>query len=399
MTGKKKYATYSFEDFLQDDFFIESIKRPTREKLDFWENFLEAYPQQSEPYHAARRFLEDVIHPQHVSDIWNSLQAKIERTRKLRKTRKIVFSLTAAAAAAAASIAVLLAIRLLFIPPSSNAMMDFVSSNLHPTVNSEEIQLVVSEQKTIYFHEKEAVITYDSANIRVDSENLPKNEVASYNQLIVPYGKSSILTLHDGTKIWVNAGTRVVYPVEFKKNKREIYVDGEIFIDVTPDTQRPFTVRTNDLRIQVMGTKFNVHAYSSDELSKIALESGLVKISSETAEDVLLSPNKVYEQDKDGHSSVNDADISTYTSWIHGLYMYKNERLEEILKRLERYYGIAISVDPSAAELRCAGKLDMKENVEDVLLNISLTAPIGYIKDSERYIVSYQPKNNSNMSP
>ena len=386
MTGQKKYTTYSFEDFLQDDFFIESIKSPTEERRTFWKNFLEDHPEQSETYHAARKFLEDVVRPQVVAAMWDNIQMEIKRVRTLGKIRKIAYT----SVAVAASIALLLVARLFFIGQGGDDMMNFVANNMETISNSGEIQLIVSEQKTVYLREKEAVITYDSASIHTGAEKLSKSDISSFNQLVVPYGKSSVLTLHDGTKIWVNAGTRLVYPVAFETNKREIYVNGEIFLDVAPDAQRPFIVRTDDMRIQVVGTKFNVQAYATDEQSRIALAEGLVKIIS-GADGVLLNPNQLYEQDKGGQSFVKDADVGQYTSWIHGVYQYESERLDVILKRMERYYGKEIVVDPSIAEITCSGKLDLKENVEDVLWIICITADVGYVQDGERYIINYQP--------
>ena len=395
MTTHEKYSEYSFEDFLQDEFFMESIKMPTDEIVAFWNQFLEVYPEQAGVIQAARQFMDDLTHPQlsneDIAAIHESIQMKIKKAGTWGKVKKITF----AATAVAASISVLMIVRILFLGHDSrsvgNDIISFVNNQMEAVSNNEEVQLILSEQKTVVLQNRESVIMYDSTGIQTNDEKISKSDVASYNQLIVPNGKSSVLTLCDGTKIWVNAGTKLVYPVEFEKEKREIYVNGEIFLDVAPDAGRPFIVRTNDLHIQVIGTKFNVQAYASDEHSRIALESGLVKISFEATEDVLLSPNKVYEQDKSGFASVKDADITKYTSWIHGLYMYESERLDVIFKRLERYYGIGITVDPSAAELRCTGKLDLKENMEDVLSNICYTAPIRYSKESEKYTISYQP--------
>lgn len=76
--------------------------------------------------------------------------------------------------------------------------------------------------------------------------------------MVIPRGKRSVLTFSDGSKVWVNAGTRVIYPTEFEKDKREIYVDGEIYIEVARDEERPFYVRTKDMNVRVLGTKFNV---------------------------------------------------------------------------------------------------------------------------------------------
>ena len=403
MTTQKKYTNFSFEDFLQDSFFIDSIKRPTEESVMFWELFLDDYPERASIFHAAQRFLEDLTTPrlsdEAIVDIRANIEKNISPPLSRGKTRKIMYL----SAAVAAGIALLLVVRAWLLQPDGRPVADdiltFVNNRTDTVGNSEEIQLILSEEKTVVLQNRESVITYDSAGIQTNTEKISKNEVASYNQLVVPFGKSSILTLHDGTKIWVNAGTKLVYPVEFEKEKREIYVNGEIFLDVALDVGRPFIVRTNDLRIQVVGTTFNVQAYTADEQSRIALASGLVKIMSDANEDVLLSPNKVYEQDKSGHSTVKDADIEKYTSWIHGLYMYESERLDVIIRRLERYYGKEISVDPAASALRCTGKLDLKENVEDVLSIIGNTAPVEYIKENEKYAVSYKPLKDQNMSP
>ena len=392
MKEQEKYSRYSFEDFIHDDFFVESIKRPTDESISFWNLFLENHPEQSENYHTARLCVENVSRPRisdkEVAAMWANIRKKLKPVLKSENRRRLIYY----AAAAAASIALLWNIRLFFTQhndlPVRNDVMTFVS-NADTISNNGEIQLIISEEKTVYLQDKESVITYDSTGIHTGSEKLAKNEVASYNQLIVPYGKSSVLTLHDGTTIWVNAGTRLVYPAEFEADKREIYVNGEIFLDVSSDAKRPFIVRTNDFRIQVVGTRFNVQAYMKDEQSRIALVEGSVKISTETAEEVMLKPNQVFEQDKGGHSTVKDADVEKYTSWIHGQYIYESECLGVILKRLERYYGKEIVVGPSVSELECAGKLNLKENIEDVLSIISKTAPVEYIKDGERYNVNF----------
>ena len=97
---------------------------------------------------------------------------------------------------------------------------------------TEETLLILAEDKVVSLKEKETTITYDSVAIKANEENISKKELAVYNQLVIPRGKRSVLTFSDGSKVWVNAGTRVIYPTEFEKDKREIYVDGEIYIEV-----------------------------------------------------------------------------------------------------------------------------------------------------------------------
>ena len=95
-----------------------------------------------------------------------------------------------------------------------------------PVFTQKEVQLVLSEQKTLLLETQKSTIRYDSTAIRINNaeKTIPKKEAATFNQLVVPYGKQTTLTLADGTRVWINAGSRLVYPVVFEKQKREIYV-------------------------------------------------------------------------------------------------------------------------------------------------------------------------------
>ena len=106
---------------------------------------------------------------------------------------------------------------------------------------------MLSEQKTLLLETQKSTIRYDSTAIRINNaeKTIPKKEAATFNQLVVPYGKQTTLTLADGTRVWINAGSRLVYPVVFEKQKREIYVEGEIYMEVAHDAERPFSVHTD----------------------------------------------------------------------------------------------------------------------------------------------------------
>ena len=397
MTRQDKYSGYRFEDFLQDDFFVASFEAPTEESVEFWDCFLDYYPEKAAEYLAAQTFLEDVVESQ-ISDIevamlWAKIQKRIDAARIFLAQRYTQRRKLAWTAAVAASIAVLLMLRAVFFDAGEGAtesdIMAFVGSQVDTFYNTDEIQLHLSDQKTLLLHGAE--IVYDSAGIHAGAQQVSRSDMAAFNQLIVPHGKNTVLTLHDGTRIWVNAGTRLVYPVEFNDERREIYVNGEIFLDVARDTHRPFIVRTNDLQIEVAGTRFNVQAHAADHQSRVALVSGAVKVSS-GSDNVMLTPNRVYEKDVDGNTSVRAVDdIQRYTSWTQGLYMYQSEQLDVILKRLERYYGRQIVTGAAVSEIRCSGKLDLKENLEEVLAIISKTAPIEYNIEGDKFIVNYKP--------
>jgi ferric-dicitrate binding protein FerR (iron transport regulator) len=392
--SKIEYSGFSFEDFLQDAFFIESVKRPDGESRTFWEEYRQSGPRNLEEYEAARKFIEDVnekrLTDKEVSEIRNNVKTVNHPVRKIRPAHYI-------GVAAAASVAVIL-ILVLFakqqdVHDMGQDIIAFVTENQIPETGATEAQLILSDKKTIRMSGKESTVTYDSVSIKLQTGEVPREESAAFNQLVVPRGKRSMIVLHEGTKIWINAGTRLVYPLEFAKDKREVYVDGEIYLDVACDRQRPFIVRTAGMSIEVLGTKFNVQAYSSDVQKRVALEEGSVKISGAKGNELLLSPDKMYEYNN-GKETVTDVDIRKYTSWVNRLYIYESERLEVILARLSRYYGVDIVADAASAKLKCSGKLDLKDVIDDVLNGLSYTAPITYTCTDGKYRIDIKGKPN-----
>jgi len=212
-----------------------------------------------------------------------------------------------------------------------------------PTVaDPSNVQLVLSKEKVIVVDDKSSSIQYDTDVIKINEvDEVSKKGTEQYNQLIVPYGKHSSLLLDDGTKIWVNAGTRVIYPIEFGST-REIFVDGEIFLDVAKDAARPFIVKTNNLDIEVLGTTFNVCTDRYDEINNVVLVSGSVKILGKNKKDnALLSPGQKYTLENNRHT-VSNVDVSRYVQWIHGYYILESDKLIDIAKYLFRLYVIDV---------------------------------------------------------
>ncbi len=392
----KSYSYFTFEDFLQDDFFIESILNPTEESELFWENFQKENKEKLSDFHKAIKCIKDinknVLDDNDVEKIWAGIRTS---NKKGPAKNKIIYIV---GWAVAASIALLFILRFYVFSPiqdiNEQGIREFASKNIS-AAEAADMQLILSDNKVISLSDQESVILYDSTSIKVSSrkivkDEILKNEVSAFNQLIIPKGKRSFLTLSDGTRIWVNSGTRLVYPVEFKADKREIFVDGEIYLNVQPNQNRPFIVQTGNMDIQVLGTEFNVQAYSADVQKRVVLKSGAVKISSGTNNpDILLHPSDMYELNGD-KEKVAQVDINIYTSWVSGIYICENERLDIILTRLSRYYGKEIIVDKNAAGLKCNGKLDLKENMDDVMSIIRYIAPVNYTYENDKYVVTYK---------
>ena len=214
---------------------------------------------------------------------------------------------------------------------------------------SGQVQLLLSDKRKVQIDKDTVGIVYSSnGKIQIEQEEHTVSETSEntdeakgFNQIIVPKGKYSQLTLSDGTRMHVNSGTRVVYPRVFADNRREIYVEGEIYLDVTPDKSRPFVVKTHQFNVEVLGTSFNVNAYKGKD----------------------------------------------YTAWINGLLILHNEPLMSVFERLNRFYDIPIVVAPAIQTEIVDGKLDLRLPLSELVRMISVVVPIDcQIIDGTYYI-------------
>lgn len=398
----KDYTKYTAEKLLEDDFFIESNTSPTLDTINFWKGQVVDGLDEQE-YQLAIFFLRSIkVKKEQMTNerqdlLWTKIKDsnKILQLQRSRRFRSFMWM-------AAASVAVLIIFSISYIYTNVNKTPDVeaVAREMAVTPDEGEIQLVLFD-KQIPISGQESQIEYDAkgtvavnsekiADVSLNSANSSKR-LSEFNQLIVPNGKRSTLILEDGTKLWVNAGSRIVYPVTFADKKREIYVNGEVFLEVTPDKKRPFIVKTKEMDVQVLGTSFNVMAYETDESSSVVLVTGAVQVDTKDDEDFRLEPNRMFSYNQ-GECDIKEVDVNDYILWKDGLYTYRSEHLSVIQDRLSRYYGKKISYKSDVADLKCSGKLDMQEDLEVVLDGLSQTAPILYKKIDEEYIVVKEGK-------
>ena len=216
--------------------------------------------------------------------------------------------------------------------------------------------------------------------------------------LVVPYGKQTTLTLADGTRVWINAGSRLVYPVVFEKQKREIYVEGEIYMEVAHDAERPFSVHTGKMDVCVLGTKFYISSYGRDRTQEVVLLSGSVSVAPAGRSDrgIRIVPGQQAILDTSESLEVREVEAESYISWIHGYLPFDNDPLSNILERLSRYYNCRIECTPEAEALTLSGKLELKDDPAEVLKILSATAPINLqISGSGNFRIDYNPTTNN----
>lgn len=383
-----KYKNYTATDFLKDKDFIRWQLFNGEEDILFWNDVVEKYPFLTLPIEEAIilykdniRFNDFSMSRPEISECIISLQNQIRYKKKRRNSKRIILSVSAIAA----SVTIIISLLLLFNKDNNVQDISTFARTLpdNKDIYSSDTKLILSENNTVVLNNKESSIQYEEDGIKADDNLILKEESAPYNQLITPYGKRSVITFSDGTKAWVNAGSRLVYPAEFGKGKREIYVDGEIYVEVFEDKKRPFIIKTSQMDIEVLGTKFNVLAYEADKMNSVVLLSGSVSISQNTSnENIILKPDQKYSNFGSSHT-VEDVDASIYILWTQGLYQFESEKFSNIIIRLERYYGIQIECDPIIADLKCSGKLDLKDDLKKLLEELSRALPITYRRNTD----------------
>lgn len=207
-----------------------------------------------------------------------------------------------------------------------------------------------------------------------------EKKTAEWHTLKVPRGGEFVLKLADGTVVTLNADSKIYYPSQFVEGEREVVLEGEAFFEVARDSLRPFTVKTEGMNVRVLGTHFNLKAYP-DEHEQTTLVAGSVEVSFDE-QHVLLHPGeqatRVAQELK-----VEEVDVTPYIAWKHDRFIFKNEPLEEVLKKLERWYDIEVFIqNPKLKEKRFTGNLPKYENIEHILKILALTTNIHFeLKD------------------
>jgi transmembrane sensor len=209
-----------------------------------------------------------------------------------------------------------------------------------------------------------------------DTWNRPHNEV--WQEVYAPFGTTSRLILSDGSVVWLNAGSHLKFPSIFRSENRSVVLSGEGYFEVHSDKKHPFVVNTQQgMEVKATGTKFNVEAYPSDSLAAVSLLEGRLSI--------MLDGNPLKEMKPDQRLTYNfhskkhqlvDADASLWTSWKDGRLVFRDEPLEDVLKKIGRTYNVEISVkSPAIARLPYRATFE-GESLEEILRLLKLTAPL-----------------------
>jgi len=357
------------EDILSDDSLSESLINGEIQQTEF---------QEEELLLAGR--IHQVVSANRIlfgEDQKNLLDQRIIDSINRSKRNK-----TFAWVVSAAALLIMVGLTIFFQLNSQSEISDFAST-ISVKSDLDYTQLLLSGKKVVQIDAQESKIAYsgNGKEIRIDEqkvEQLDEADIASYNTVVVPYGKRTQIALSDNSTIWLNSGSKLVYPVHFADNKREVFLDGEAVFVVTPDKNHPFHVVTRDMEIKVLGTVFDLCAYSDDSTVNTVLAHGSVELIykrgslfGSTKEKMVPGMLAVYDLADETlvQKKVNTKD---YTSWKDGYLVMEKNSLGSIAKKLSRYYNVPIEIEsPELAGETFSGYLDLRNSAVQVLSLIS----------------------------
>ena len=319
--------------------------------------------------------------------LYSGIQKRIKR-KKLFNTIKIV---------SAASVLLLIGLEVLYHQNQQNFNMDqFVEV---PVSDSLKHTMVVSNEQKLIIKEKMSTIRVSPDGDLLNREHktilFQKSKLdETFKTLLVPYGHQVKLYLSDSTEVILNAGSRLDFPSCFKGSNREVRLIGEAYFSVMKDERHPFIVKTPNVNISVLGTKFNITAYKDDNVTTTVLTEGEVVLVPEEKR-IFASSGLSLESGEMGQFNrtykvfeKKKVNTEIYTSWIKGYLIVDMEPLPDLFKRIGRYYNVQFIIQhESLKKQRYNGKLVLQNDVDEILQLISKTIKIEIERTGNKILI------------
>jgi hypothetical protein len=387
------------KNFLSDDSFILWRLTGDKELEAYWDAFLEDHPDLRDEF-------TDAIHDFSKIKLYNGsltdaefvrLRARIKASTSgmLVKNRSLVMRYLPYVAVA--SIALIVGFSLYFYNKPLTDKNEWITKHIIVGENLDAKDIYLITDKTTSFAKNVHMQVDKSGKATIYEAEGGKTvakevETSKTNMLVVPYGKRSQLVLSDGTKVWLNSGSVLEFPSVFTGKTRNVGLIGEMYIEVSENTKKPFVVQTPDFQVMVHGTKFNVTSYRNNEPQSVVLVEGSVAVNTATKEEAILTSNDmlVYQNNRWEKQQV---DVTEYVSWKDGYLLVEHTPVDVVLKRMERFYNLSFNIQPDIdlTSKTCTGKIILSDNLDDVMATISLLSSTKYVREDKMIYLYITP--------
>lgn len=238
----------------------------------------------------------------------------------------------------------------------------------------------VAVSSGLYVQQKGAAIVYHDSTSQ--AENM------KYNRLEVPRGGEYKVILSDGTEVYMNSASELRYPIAFGKEERKVYLSGEAYFKVKKETDRPFIVCADAVKIRVYGTSFNVNTHLAGKIQTVLVE-GAIGVSGNNKE-YRMQPSQLAEFDGEGHlKQLREVNVKPYVAWHQGLFLFEEQSLEEILTTLSLWYDVDIFyASQEVKNLHFTGFMQRYEQIDRILNAISKMVGVQFKISGKTIVVS-----------
>ncbi|MCS3797791.1 FecR domain-containing protein [Niastella sp. OAS944] len=355
---------------------------------------------QNEHAAIARKFFRDVMESQGSNEpffteanseaIYSSVQTKIGAREQKRSVRMLPVWKWAGVAAAACVL--LIAGYWVFKPAAQKEAQPVVQTeNANPDLlpgKKNKAVLILADNKQIVLDSTGAGVlsTQGNASVRKDANgqiiyetgsanNIPAGVV--YNILEIPNGGEYELVLSDGSKVWLNSASRIKFPVNFSGNTRDVELSGEAYFEIAKDKARPFKVHFNTSTVEVLGTHFNVNAYNNEATQAVTLLEGSVKVSN-SLEGIKIKPGQQAMLGNENKLKVKEVDVEEAVAWKNGLFIFVDEDIKSIMRKLARWYDFTPEYQGNIGEEEFGGMISKYRNISEALKMFESTGTIHF---------------------
>lgn len=216
------------------------------------------------------------------------------------------------------------------------------------------------------------------------------------NTIETPNGGQYQVRLPDGSRVWLNAASKLIYPVSFAGNaRREVSLSGEAYFEILKDKTHPFIVKSAEQEIKVLGTHFNVSSYPDEHLTQTTLLEGAVQVIAHSSKTVVLKPGQqaAVDREDDFEIKVTEVkDLEMAIAWKKGSFYFVDESLEGVMKKIARWYDLEVVFQDNAGEIRMGGLISRKVVLSQVLGLLATTTSCNFKIEGRKILIKKKSK-------
>lgn len=396
---RNDYGQYATADFLHDQDFLTWVKYPTAESNAYWAAVGEQHPQKAQQMHQARGLILLLNSPAlpPVQDGGDRVWLKIADAMKEPVVRKIVPWRSIAAAG------ILLVITAGFFifrqaqPQKAVPSAALAKNDALPGKNMAVLTLA-NGQKVMLDSTGNGLLAREgntsirkAANGELIYEGADESELKVHiNRIDIPRGAQYRLTLPDGTKIWLNAASSLQFPSSFTGKDRTVELNGEAYFEVAADPEKPFRVISGHQSLDVLGTHFNINSYEEEDAVRTTLLQGSVRLTNtlQQASRVLQPGQQAAMFRGNKPMRIINADIEEVMAWKEGYFIWNNEPIESIMRKLSRWYDIQPVYEKPLPDIGLSGMMSRSKSLPEVLKDLETTGTVHFRIEGRNVVIT-----------